>query len=279
MKAFREILEFIIFEHKNIQLTVLGLFIIIFIFLVDRLGLWALNKALNRSFSKKAISDPGRRHALMQIARYLIYTFAIAFSLENIGVDLDLVLTGSAALLVGVGFGLQHTFNDFFSGVIILFDGSIEVGDVVQVGELIGRIKRIGIRATTIHTRESFTVIVPNSKFTQENVINWSHNNEVTRFQVNVGVAYGSDVELVMRLMNDVAKAHPKISKTPAPVVRFADFADSALLFEVFFWTHDSFNVEFIKSDIRIKIDAEFRQHNVKIPFPQRDLHIISDQR
>ncbi|MCB0855643.1 MAG: mechanosensitive ion channel, partial [Bacteroidetes bacterium] len=172
-----------------------------------------------------------------------------------------------------------HTFNDFFSGVIILFDGSIEVGDVVQVGELIGRIKRIGIRATTIHTRESFTVIVPNSKFTQENVINWSHNNEVTRFQVNVGVAYGSDVELVMRLMNDVAKAHPKISKTPAPVVRFADFADSALLFEVFFWTHDSFNVEFIKSDIRIKIDAEFRKHNVKIPFPQRDLHIISDQR
>ena len=276
MDTISQILEYVLLEYNDYQLTVLGLLSIILIFFLARISLWTLNKTLQRSFSQKAITDPGRRLAVMQIARYLIYTLAIVFSLESMGVNFSILLAGSAALLVGIGFGLQHTFNDFISGLIILFDGSIEVNDVVQVGDLVGKVKRIGIRATTVDTREAISVIVPNSKFTQENVINWSHDNDLTRFMVNVGVAYGSDVELVMQTMHKAAKQHPNVATIPAPRVRFVDFGDSALLFEVLFWTRDTFNVEFTKSDIRVAIDAAFRKEDIRIPFPQRDLHIIS---
>ncbi|MEL7342010.1 MAG: mechanosensitive ion channel domain-containing protein, partial [Bacteroidota bacterium] len=195
---------------------------------------------------------------------------------QSFGITPSILVAGSAALLVGVGFGLQHTFNDFISGLILLFDQSIEVGNVIQVGSLIGRVKQIGLRATTVESREAISVIVPNSKFTQENVINWSHGNELIRFDVKIGVAYGSPVELVMQSLVEAAKAHPQIAQQPAPCARFIDFGDSALLFELLFWTKDSFLVEFIKSDLRVAIDASFRTKDIKIPFPQRDLHIVS---
>jgi len=279
MELIQNILEYVLIEYKEYQLTVLSLFIIAFIFILTRIILWGLNQAINRNLASKKLSDPGRRHALMQIAKYIAYTLAIVLSLDSVGFNLTLLVTGSAALLVGIGFGLQYTFNDFISGIIILFDASIEVGDIVQVGDLVGKIKRIGMRATIVDTRDAISVIVPNSKLTQDNVINWSHDNEKTRFQVGVGVAYGSDVQLVMESLQQAAESHPEVLKTPAPKVRFLDFGDSSLLFEVLFWTNDSFNVEFTKSDIRVAIDVAFRQKGIQIPFPQRDLHIISDKR
>ena len=236
-------------------------------------------RALGRKLSQRAISDPGRRTALMQIIKYLAYTIAIVFSLDAVGFNLSILLTGSAALLVGIGFGLQNTFNDFISGVIILFDASIEVGDIVQIGDLVGKIKKIGLRATTVDTREAISVIVPNSKLTQENVINWSHENDQARFKVCVGVAYGSDVNKVMNCLYQAAINRPDVLKDPEPKVRFVDFGDSALIFEVLFWTEDTFNVEFTKSDIRVAIDEAFRKQGIQIPFPQRDLHLISDNR
>lgn len=280
METLTSILEFQLFAYQNYQLTVFGLLSIALIFVLARLALWGLDKAMSRNFAKKAIpTDPGRRIALQQIAKYVVYTIAILLAMQSVGINLSLLMAGSAALLVGIGFGLQNTFNDFISGIIILFDRSIEVQDIVQVGDLVGRIHRIGIRATTVISREGISVIVPNSKFTQENVINWSHDNEVTRFNVCVGVAYGSDVALVMKLMQESVENHKEVSKIKSPRVRFVDFGDSALLFEVLFWTQDSFNVEFTKSDIRVAIDAAFRREGIQIPFPQRDLHIISDKR
>lgn len=279
METITNILEFTLFSYKEFHVTGFGLISIVLIFLGARIALWGLGKALSRSFAKKSIVDPGRRHALQQIAKYIAYTLALILSLQSLGINLSLLMAGSAALLVGIGFGLQNTFNDFISGIIILFDRSIEVNDVVQVGDLVGRIQRIGIRATTIDTRDGISVIVPNAKFTQDNVINWSHNHSVTRFNVQVGVAYGSDVALVMREMQVAVEHHPEVVSQPKVRVRFIDFGDSALVFEVLFWTKDSFNVEFTKSDIRVAIDAAFRRAGIQIPFPQRDLHLISDRR
>jgi small-conductance mechanosensitive channel len=279
MEVITGFLDYTLFEYQGFKLTVFGLFSILLVFVLARLSLWILQATLNRSFSKRTLGDPGRRHALIQIVKYVIYTIAVIFALQSIGMNLSILMAGSAALLVGIGFGLQNTFNDFVSGIIILFDGSIEVNDVIQVEDLVGRIKHIGIRATTVYTRDGISVIVPNSKFTQENIINWSHNDEVARFNVTVGVAYGSDVDKVIETLKNCIKDHPKIEQNPVPQVRFIDFGDSALIFEVLFWTSDTFMVEFTKSDLRVAIDRAFRQEDIHIPFPQRDLHIISDRR
>lgn len=279
MDFLQNFLDYTLFEYKTFQLTIFSILSIAGIFMGTQLFLGISKRALGRKLSQRAISDPGRRTALMQIIKYLAYTIAIVFSLDAVGFNLSILLTGSAALLVGIGFGLQNTFNDFISGVIILFDASIEVGDIVQIGDLVGKIKKIGLRATTVDTREAISVIVPNSKLTQENVINWSHENDQARFEVCVGVAYGSDVNKVRNCLYQAAINRPDVLKDPEPKVRFVDFGDSALIFEVLFWTEDTFNVEFTKSDIRVAIDEAFRKHGIQIPFPQRDLHLISDNR
>ncbi|MEO0471686.1 MAG: mechanosensitive ion channel domain-containing protein [Bacteroidota bacterium] len=279
MERFTSFLEYTLFTYQDFKLTIFGILSIILVFVIARAGIWLVQKALARKFSRKRIVDPGRRQALVQILKYVVYFLAILVSMEIVGIKLSLFLAGSAALLVGVGLGLQYTFNDFISGLIILFDGSIQVNDVVQVGDLIGRVKRIGIRATTVISREGISVIVPNAKFTLDNVINWSHNQAPTRSMVQVGVAYGSDVDLVMATITEAARKHPKVERSPEPLSRFVDFGDSALLFEVLFWTRDPFEVEFTKGDIRVRINAAFVEKGIQIPFPQRDLHIISDRR
>lgn len=275
METLSSFLEYSLIEVGDFKLTGWRLLSVAFIFLGARVLLWSVEKLISRAARRRADSDPGRRQALLQIAQYVIYLLAFFLMLESIGVTLTWLMTSSAALLVGIGFGLQNTFNDFLSGVIILFDGSIEVGDIVQVGDLVGKVKRIGIRTTTIDSRESIAVIVPNSKFTQENVVNWSHDHTRTRFGISVGVAYGSNVEQVMACLKEAATAHKLVQQQPQPRARFLEFGDSALLFDVLFWTTHTFDVEFIKSDIRVAIDAAFREAGISIPFPQRDLHII----
>lgn len=279
MDSLKDFLSYVFFEYKDFKLSMMSLLSILLLYLLTRLILWGIAKVLDKGLTKKSAADPGRKLAILQIAKYFLYTIALVFALQSLGINITILVTGSAALLVGVGFGLQHTFNDFFSGLILLFDRSIEVNDIIQVGDLIGRVMHIGLRATTINTRDAISVIVPNSKFTQENIINWNHDNELIRFGINIGVAYGSNVELVMQTMNEATASHPQVSSKIPVCTRFVDFADSALLFEVLFWTNDTFGVEYIKSDIRVKLDAAFREADIKIPFPQRDLHLISDNR
>jgi len=147
---------------------------------------------------------------------------------------------------------------------------------VVEVEEEIGKVKEIGFRTTKVETRDNIIHIIPNSKFITREVINWSHIEKLTRFSVNVGVAYGSDVRLVEKVLHDCAINHKKISKKPDPFVRFNDFGESSLEFQIFFWTDESFYVENIKSELRFEIDRKFRENKIHIPFPQSDVHIIS---
>ena len=229
-------------------------------------------------FFKRRVSagkiDKGSAIAIYSIIKYLFWTIFILTALNTFGVNLNLMLAGSAALLVGIGFGIQQIFNDLVSGIIILMEGNLKVGDVIQFeNELIGKVTSIGLRTSKIRTREDIAMIVPNSKFINDRVINWSHNIGSTRFMVAVGVAYGSDVDLVTKILLECINGIPEIEQSPEPFVRFFNFGDSSLDFQLFFWLMDSFRNEHIKSKLRYAIHRKFKESNITIPFPQRDVH------
>lgn len=231
---------------------------------------------LKRYFNRKKI-DIGRRFTITRLIMYVLYTLAILLALETVGVKLSVLWAGSAALLVGVGLGLQQTFNDLVSGLIILGEGTVEVGDIVVVDGLVGKVQKIGLRTSMVETRDEFSIIIPNSKLVVDNVTNWSHNETPTRFQVPIGVAYSSAPRLVERLVLEIASEHPKVLDKPEPIVEFHEFGDSSLNFNLHFWSYEFFRSELVKSDIRYAVMEKFTEHNIEIPFPQRDIWLRND--
>jgi small-conductance mechanosensitive channel len=178
---------------------------------------------------------------------------------------------------IGVGFGLQNIVNNFISGLIILLERPIKIGDRIEVGSIEGDVVKIGGRSTTVLTNDNISVIVPNSKFILENVVNWSHNERTVRFRIPVSVAYGSDIKLVEKSLLEVAKDNPDILDNPEPAVRFLEFGDSGLLFELRAWTMTLIHKKGkLISALNFAIYEKFKEHNIEIPFPQRDIHIRS---
>lgn len=271
----KTIFNYPLLEFGETAINVYNLVGLLVIFIITRIILWLLKRIINQRIATKKF-DAGRGLAIFQIAKYVIVTGAVLFAIDSLGIDIGLLLAGSAALLVGVGLGLQQTFNDLISGVILLFEGSVTVGDIVEVNGIVAKVMEINIRVSKIETREGISILVPNSKLTNDYVINWSHNRTDTRFSLKVGVAYGSDVELVRSILEEVTAQNVDVTDDPAPNARFIDFGDSALVFEIIYWTADMFNIEQIKSDLRFEIDKQFREQGITIPFPQRDLHVKS---
>lgn len=272
---FQEILEYRLLSMGDFVLTPLHIIGLIALILMSWISIFISRKIIHKRIVSKRF-DQGRGHAFSQIIRYVIIVVSIIIGLDLVGIEVTLLLAGSAALLVGIGLGLQQVFNDIVSGILLLFEGTVTVGDIVELNNLIGKVKKISIRTSLIETRDSIVIIVPNSKLVSDNVINWSHNRSVTRFHIKVGVAYGSDVQLVMKLLTEAAVEHADVMTTPEPKVRFIDFGESSLDFELLFFSKKMFDNEFVRSDIRINIDRKFRENNVVIPFPQRDLHLRS---
>src|SRR5690606_8091737 len=201
---------------------------------------------------------------------------AVVLSLEIVGFNLSVLLAGSAALLVGLGLGIQNLFSDYISGIVILVDASVKMGDVIEVNNIVGTVEEIRLRTTTILTRDDKYIIIPNSDLTRNELINWTHNALASRFEVTVGVDYSSDVELVTNLLKEAAAEEPGVLQKPAPFVRFNNFGDSSLDFSVYFWVEDVFRVENAKSQMRYRILDKFRKNGVSIPFPQRVMHTAS---
>lgn len=266
--------EFELIPIGDYSFRVGSLVLIIVILISARTLVWLISTLLKKRLRPLRSVDLGRRYAITNIAKYFIYTLAVMLVLETAGVNVTVLIAGSTALFVGLGFGLQNTFNDFISGIILLFEGSLEIDHVVELKGVVGRVTRIGLRTSTIRTREDVNIIVPNSKFVSDNVVNWSHQNELTRFRLAISVAYGSDVRRVKETLLSVAKLHSDVHSNPAPLVFFQDFADSGLDFELLFWTRKTFLAEKILSDLRFDIDREFRALEITIPFPQRDVHL-----
>jgi small-conductance mechanosensitive channel len=257
----------------SISITVFNIALVLAIILGTTIALRVFKRFLKRYGERKEM-DPGRMVSLYQIARYFLLVITIVVCLEIIGVRLNVLFASGAALLVGIGLGLQSVFNDFIAGIIILFDGTVEVDDVIQVDGLFGIVEKISIRNSVVRTRDEYKIIIPNHKLINENVINWSHHNQKARFQIEVGVAYGSDTKKVKEVMLKAISGHPSLLKTPPPIVRFHKFGDSSLEFRVLFFSHEIFRIENVLSDMRFSIDEEFRQAGITIPFPQRDLHV-----
>jgi len=261
------------------QFTTSKILTVVVIFLIARIIIWVLTQVALFSIFKRRHIDQGSRFAINQLLKYLIYFIATILAIQGLGIDMTLVLGGAAALLVGVGLGLQQTFNDFFSGLVLLFERSVSVGDVMQVGTDVGAVKKIGLRSSIIETRSNVSIIVPNSKLVNDSVKNWTHFVEFVRFDVSTSVAYGSDTALVKKLLLTAANEHHQVLDYPVPFVRFNNFGESALDFTVYFFTNRYLIIEDVKSDLRFRIDELFKEHDVSIPFPQRDIWIRGDKK
>lgn len=266
-------LDFTLLHFEGYDFRISNIFTALLVIILAQLVSWVLTRLILFNYYRNNATNLGSQFAINQLLRYIIYVIAFFMALESLGIQMTVIWGGAAALLVGVGLGLQQTFNDLISGIILLFERSVEVGSIVEVNGMVGRVKKIGFRTSEVETRDNISVIVPNSKLIVDNVINWSHNDEKVRFIVGIGVAYGSDTQLVKELLLQVARENPYILKFPAPTIRFVNFGDSSLDFELLFWSRNLMIIEDIKSDMRFEIDRLFRENNVEIPFPQRDVH------
>ncbi|MDH3252428.1 MAG: mechanosensitive ion channel [Ignavibacteria bacterium] len=244
----------------------------VLIYVSGKLKDWAVNRLFARSGT-----DIGVRQAIGTIARYVILSIGFIVVFQTAGVDLSAVTILAGALGVGVGFGLQNITDNFVSGLIILFERPVKVGDRIQVADITGDVIRISPRATTIVTNDNISIIVPNSEFISSRVINWSHSDRMVRLHVPVGVAYKSDAEFVKELLFTVASEHPGVLKDPQPDVIFEEFGNSSLNFVLRVWTTKYITTPpTLRSDLNFRIKKIFNENGVEIPFPQRDLHVKS---
>jgi small-conductance mechanosensitive channel len=221
--------------------------------------------------------DSGQRYAYAKIAGYVIYVLGILIGLQTANVNLSSLLVLGGAVGIGVGFGLQSLANNFLSGLVLLFERPIKMGDRVEVGGVFGDVVRMAGRSTWVRTNENVVIIVPNSEFTSSRVVNWTANDRSVRFSIAVGVSYGSDPAKVRDLLLATARNHPDVLDDPAPDVLFDSFGDSALNFQLRVWTIRQVQTpKVLASDLYFAIFEIFRKEGIEIPFPQRDLHVRS---
>jgi len=256
----------------KISISILDIIIVITVICITSLILRFILKLLTRNLPKE---DKGKFNVVYGYFKWLIYLVILLITLHSVGVNVTAIFAASAALLIGVGLALQTLFQDIISGVFILIDQSVHVGDIIEIEGKVGRVEEIKLRTTRAVTIDNKVLVIPNHLYLTNSLYNWTQNGTLTRESISVGVAYGSDVELVKNLLLQVAYEHPDVIAVPEPAVVFIDFGDSALKFKLIFTLEDSFKALFPKSDIRFKIDKLFRENDITIPFPQHDVHIF----
>ncbi len=272
-----EYLDYPILEIGKLSITIW----LLFYFVVGLFLLFYLSSRLKRLLINHVLirytPELGVRQAIATIVRYIILFVGFLIIFQTAGIDLSTLTVLAGALGIGIGFGLQSVTSNFVSGLILLFERPIKIGDRIVVGETHGRVDDISARATTIVTNDNVSIIVPNSEFTSTRVINWSHHDESIRFRIPVSVAYASDVDKVTKLLLEVGHENPNVMKQPKPTVRLAEFGDNGIHFELLVWTSTltHFRGKFM-SEINYGIIRKFNQHGIEIPFPQRDLHMKS---
>ena len=225
----------------------------------------------------KANVDRGARNSIGLISRVLFMFIGSIVIIQSAGIDMSSLSLLAGALGVGIGFGLQNITDNFISGIIILFEKPIKVGDRIVVGNTEGDVINISVRATTILTNENVSIIVPNSEFISSRVINWSHNNRNIRFDIPVGVSYSEDPEVVRKVLLEVAERNENVLKKPEARVFFDEFADSSLNFTLAVWTSKyTDKPRILKTELYFEIFKQFKKEGIEIPFPQRDVYIKS---
>jgi small-conductance mechanosensitive channel len=240
------------------------------------LASWLLRSLLEEEVFPRRQMDRGVRDSIKKLLHYAILAFGVLMALSLAGIELKNFAVLAGALGIGIGFGLQNIVNNFVSGLILLFERPIKIGDMVVLDNEWGTVRKIGLRSTTVETFDQSELIVPNSILVSEKVTNWTLSNEQCRIVVPVGVAYGSDVEKVLRILYDAAQTHPDVLDTPPPSAIFTAFGASSLDFELRVWAKSVTHRLLIKNDLLLYIERRFREAEIEIPFPQRDLHLRS---
>jgi small-conductance mechanosensitive channel len=269
------ILDYTLTFTKEISITVKGIIFIVLALIITSFLLKFVRRVITRKMPE---NDKVKFVSVFSYIRWFVFLVIFLVAMHTSGVNVTAVFAASAALLIGVGLAMQTLFQDIISGIFILVDQSVHVGDIIEMDGKVGRVVDIRLRTTRAVTIDNKVMVIPNHFYLTNTLFNWTENGTETREVVEVGVAYGSDVELVRKILLDIAKAQPTVLKNPAPIVLFTDFADSSLNFRIAFTLNDSFDVRFTQSNIRFDIDKAFRENNIKIPFPQRDVHLIKQE-
>ncbi len=264
-----DILNITVVEIGDYTLKLYNLFHLIVFVAVVAFFLVVLKRFIYRSNQL----DAAKKFSINKLSRYVIATIAFLIGLKILGFNISVLLAGSAAVLVGLGFGLQSLFRDFISGIILLLDGTLKVNDIIEVNGNIYKVLEINFRTTMVLGRDENYAIVPNSELTGSRVINWTHSQISSRFKVTVGVDYSTDIVHLMQILKAVAIQNPRVLESPESFVRFEEYGDSSLIFSVYFYTNEIFRVENIKSELRVDIFKSLKEHGVNIPFPQCVVH------
>jgi small-conductance mechanosensitive channel len=259
----------------SIRFSLVGFVYAFLILLLTRTLARVWRHILERRILVDSGLEAGVQQSVTSITVYLLWALGILIALTALGFSTTSLTVALGALGVGLGFGLQNIFNNFVSGLILLFERPVQVGDTIDVNGTWGTIAKINVRSTVVQTYDNASLIIPNADMISNQVTNWSFKDLRLRRWITVGVAYGSDTELVRKTLLEIAHAQPKALKRPRPDVLFRDFGDSALIFSLRVWTtvDDFIGME---TDIRLEIDRLFRERGIEIAFPQRDIHVRS---
>ena len=276
MKVINNILDF--FNHKftigdSISFSPRSILIVTLVFIITSLLLKLLKKIIYRTLSNDAKI---KFRSIFSFINYFIYIVVILFTFQNIGINVTAIFAASAALLVGVGLALQTFIQDIISGIFILIDQSVHVGDIIEVEGQVGKVENIKLRTTRAVTRENKVLIIPNHKFLISTLFNWTENGVITKESVAVGVSYQTDIDQVTQILLDLAGQNKRILENPQPFVIFEDFGDNALNFQLFFALKSSFESNIVKSELRYSIFSAFKKEKIEIPFTQRTISFLN---
>ncbi|MDA7567964.1 mechanosensitive ion channel [Flavobacteriaceae bacterium] len=271
MKNIKDLLNLSFNLTQGVEISIQDILILIVVLIIANVLLRLIRKLMTRRMPD---DDKLKFKAVFSYGKWFVYVIIFLITLHSVGVNVTGVFAASAALLIGIGLALQTLFQDIISGIFILVDQTVHVGDIIEIEGKVGRVEEIKLRTTRATTADNKVLVIPNHLYLTNSLYNWTQNGAITRESVTVGVAYGSDIRLVEQLLLQAAGNHVRVLSKPLPTVLFTDFGDSSLNFKLVFSLEDSFNARFTQSDIRFEIDKLFKEHNITIPFPQREVHL-----
>jgi small-conductance mechanosensitive channel len=276
LETLTQFFHYQLFSVNQTPITPLSLFVFSLVLSIFYVLAHAIQRLLRNRILKRIDISSATQYTLIRISQYIVWVIGAILAFQFIGIDLSALAVAFGFLSVGIGFGLQNLTSNFISGIILLFEQHINVGDRVTVVDTEGNVEEINIRSTTIRSLNNVAIVVPNSEFISGTVINWSHGDPTTRLEIDVGVSYQSDLDIVIHAMLEAGKEHPEVLREPTPKVWFMGFGDSAWNMRLLVWVDNPHGRRQVQSDINCAIVRKFRENGVEIPFPQRDLHVRS---
>lgn len=265
-----------LFQLGGNQISILSIIIAILIFVASQRLARFVEKLVGKSLRRTSKSlEPSLIKTFEKFSGYTVIVIGFLMTFDTLGISLKSLAAISAVFMVGIGFGLQNIAQNFISGIIMLLERPVAEGDLVSVDGIEGRIMKIKGRATIVQTRDDVAIIVPNSKFISDNVVNDNHLGPNIRIKIDVGVAYGTNMDIARKMLVSVAEAHKDILSTPKPNALFTDFGDSSLDLRLLCWTDKQWIKDRIASDLRFDINRVFKENDISIPFPQREVRIL----